>query len=377
MGRKTMRATVALIAAFILVTACGGGEPEPAADDAITLPVDTLAPVLEIGEEIGDSTTTFGAITAATIDHRGRIIVVDQVAACLKVYDSDGSYIRQVSRRGDGPGEFVMPWDLFTMPDGRLVVVAPGKQGFVVFDDSLEYIEEIALWTQNPPFNPVALSDSSFVGYKIGQDMRDQTIVMRRTVAIYGWGEEEWDTVLWQDSMEATMSEIMEDPSVFIIDLIDPMSIGGGPDTGIFFSLKDPQGYSVTGWDTTGTEILSIQRDLTPVEKTPEELEEESLFVTSYIQRMSGGGGMPFEFNPDPYKDMVVGVDIGPDGNLWVRRGTRNQPFFDIYDLQGSLLRHAVFPDDGWSWRTEITPRGIIAWEDDPLEGYQKLYLLR
>mgnify|MGYP001055343412 FL=1 len=372
-----MRYAALVSIAVALLAACGGGDPEPTADDAITLPVDTLAPVLEIGEEIGDSTTTFAAITAATIDSQGRIIVVDQAAACLKVYDTEGSYIRQVSRRGDGPGEFVMPWDLFTMPDGRLVVVAPGKQGFVVFDDSLDYVEEIALWTQNPPFYPMALSDSSFVGYKIGQDMRDQTIVMRRTVAIYSWGEEEWDTVLWQDSLEATMSEIMEDPSVFIIDLIDPMSIGGGPATGIFFSLKDSESYSVTGWDTTGTEILSIQRDMTPVEKTPEEMAEESLFVTSYVQRISGGGGMPFEFNPDPYKDMVVGVDIGPDGNLWVRRGTRNEPFFDIFDLQGNLLRHAVFPDDGWSWQTEITRQGIIAWEDDPPEGYQRLYLLR
>ncbi len=372
-----MRHAAVLAVAIALLAACGGGEPEPTADDAITLPVDTLQVAFEIGEEIGDSTNTFAAITAATIDDQGRIIVVDQAAACLKVYDSDGSYIRQVSRRGDGPGELSMPWDLFTMPDGRLVVVAPGKQGFVVFDDSLEYVEEIALWTQNPPFYPVALSDSSFAGYKIGQDMRDETIVMRRAVAIFDWGEEEWDTVLWQDSMEASMSEIMEDPSVFIIDLIDPMSIGGGPDTGIFFSLKDAHDYSVTGWDTTGTKILSIQRDLTPVEKTPEEMAEESLFVTSYVQRISGGGGMPFEFNPDPYKDMVIDLGIGPDGNLWVRRGTRSEPFFDIYDLQGSLLRHAVFPDDGWSWQTEVTPDGIIAWEDDPLEGYQKLYLLR
>ncbi len=371
-----MRSAVTTIAVIALLVACGGGEPEPAADDAITLPVDTLRVGLEIGEEIGDSTTTFGAIAAATIDDRGRLIVVDQAAACLKVYDLDGSYIRQVSRRGSGPGELVMPWDLFTMPDGRLVVVAPGKQGFVVFDDSLEFVEEVALWAQNPPFQPVAVSDSSFVGYKIGQDMRDETIVMRRAVAIFQWGEEDWDTVLWKDSIEASMSEIMEDPSVFIIDLIDPLSIGGGPRQGIFFALKDAYDYSVTGWDTSGTEILSIRMDLSPVEKTEQEMADESLYVNSYIERISGGGGSPFEFNPDPHRDMVIGLDIGPDGNLWVRRGTTNAPFFDIYDLEGDLLGHAVYPDSAWSWRTEITPHGIVAWEDDPLEGYQKLYLL-
>ena len=358
-----------------LIAACGG-EPEPAADDAISLPVDTLKVVMEIGEEIGDSTNTFAAITAATIDRHDRIVVVDQAAACLKVYDMSGNFIQQLSRRGEGPGELVMPWDLFHFPDGRLAVVAPGKRGFVVFDDSLNYLEEIGLWDQNPPFYPMALSDSSFVGYKIGQDMRDETIVMRRAVAIYRWNQEEWETLLWRDSTEASMSEIMEDPSVFIMDLIDPMSIGGGPEEGIFFSLKDPRDYSVIGWDTTGAEILSISMDLTPVEKSQEEMADESIFVNSYIQRISGGGGMPFQYTPDPYKEQVIGVDIGPDNNLWVRRGTRNEPFFDIYDLEGNLLRHAVFPDDSWSWVTSVTRRGILAWEEDPVEGYQKLYLL-
>ncbi|MBD3370362.1 6-bladed beta-propeller [Candidatus Fermentibacteria bacterium] len=359
-----------------IIAGCGGGAPDSTPDDRITNPVDTLRVVMEIGEELGDSTNTFAAIVAATVDEQGRIIVVDQAEACLKVYDTEGNYIRQVSRRGEGPGELVLPWDVFTMPDGRVVVIAPGKQGFVVFDDSLRYLEEISLWQQNPPFYATPISDSSFVGYKIGQDLRDEAIVMRRTVAIYKWGEEDWKTALWRDSMEATMSELMEDPSVFLIDLIDPMSICGNAEA-IYFALKDPYDYSITGWDTTGTEILSISRDMTPVEKTPEEMADESLYVNSYIRRMTGGGGgFPFEFSPDPYKYMVVDLDIGPDGNLWVRRGTRREPFFDIYDLQGNLLRHAVFPDDGWSWQTEVTPRGILAWEDDPPEGYQKLYLL-
>jgi len=373
-----MRYAPVLATILAILAACGGGEPEPTADDAITLPVDTLAPVLEIGEEIGDSTTTFAAITAATIDSQGRIIVVDQAAACLKVYDSEGEYITQVSRRGDGPGELTIPWGVFTWPDGRIVVTAPGKHGYVVFDDSLEFVEEVGLWTQNPPFQGTPVSDSQYVAYKIGQNAEGGELTLRRTVALYRWGQEEWDRILWQDSIQTTISEMMEDPSPVIMDLLDPLSITGNGEDGIFFALKDGEEYAVTGWDTTGTEILSIQRDMTPVEKTPEELEAESIYVTGYIQRMSGGGGgMPFEFNPDPYKDMVVGVDIGPDGNLWARRGTRNEPFFDIYDLQGELLRHAIYPDDGWSWRTEVTPWGIIAWEDDPPEGYQRLYLLR
>ncbi len=377
-----MRYVLPIAAIIAMTLACGGGEDGPAtaegpAANPVTGPVDTLEAAWVVGEELGDSTRSFGGIAAAAIDDQGRLFVLDQVAACVKVFDLQGGYLRQVSRRGSGPGELRLPMDLFTMP-GRLMVHAPMKRGYVAFDDSLQLADEYSLWSMNPPIYCVGLSDSQYVGYKIGQDQRDGSIVMRRSIAVYTLGEEDWDRRLWADSMTATTAEMMEDPSMFLLDLWEPLSLGGTAETGVYFALRDPQEYRVIGWDSIGAEILSIQQDFHPVEKTAEEMAAESLYMNTHLQSMFGaGGGFPFEFNPDPYKDMVTDLGIGPDGNLWVRRGTRSEPFFDIYDLQGSLLRHAVFPDDGWSWQTEVTPDGIIAWEDDPLEGYQKLYLLR
>ncbi len=361
-----------------VLSGCGGGGQEPAdVQDAVLLPVDTLQAVLEIGVEFGDSTNTFGAITGAVLDQSGRILILDQVAACVKIYDSSGNYVQQLSRQGNGPGELVMPWGMFLMSDGRLMVLDPGKMGFVVFDDSLQFIEEIGLWVQNPPFKGTPVSGNRYVGYKIDSDMAEDKIVMNRRVALYTYGEEEWDLILWQDSIEASMSELVENPSMLIIDLLDPLSIGGNGSDRIYFSLRDGEEYRITGWNPEGEEILSISRDLIPVEKTPREIAAESTYVTNYVGRLGGGGGFTFEFEPDPYKDMVIGVDIGPDGNLWVRRGTSDIPFFDIFDAaSGELLHHAVFPREGWSWRTSVSPEGIVAWEEDPEAGYQVLYLL-
>jgi len=377
-----MKRTALFSVVLLLTFACGGGEKGPASAEGpssnpVTKPVDTLELAWEVGEELGDSTRSFGGIAAAAIDSQGRLFVLDQVAACVKVFDLQGRYIRQVSRRGSGPGELRMPMDLFTMP-GRLMVHAPMKKGYVAFGDSLELADEYSLWSMNPPIYCVGLSDSQYVGYKIGQEETDDGFVMRRSIAIYTLGEEDWDTRLWVDSMSATIGEMMEDPSMFLTDLMDPLALGGTPERGVYFALKDPESYSVTGWDSTGTEILSISQDLHPVAKSAAEMEAESLYMNRYLQNMArGGGGFPFEYEPRPYRPMITALGIGPDGNLWVRRGTRNEPFFDIYDLQGNLLRHAVFPDDGWSWQTEVTPQGIIAWEDDPEEGYQRLYLLQ
>ncbi len=365
-----------VLGCLLLTSGCGGNGQEPiAVQDIPVLPVDTLQAVLEIGVELGDSTNTFGAITSTLIDQSGRILVLDQVASCVKIFDRSGNYIQQLSRQGNGPGELVMPWGLFLMPDGKLMVLDPGKQGFVVFDDSLQFIEEIGLWPQNPPFMGTPVSDDQYAAYKVDFDMVDEHILVNRRVALYSYGEEEWDLILWQDSVEINMNEIIENPSMFFIDILDPLIVGGNNSDRIYFSLKDSEEYLVTGWNSEGEGVLSISMDLAPVAKSAEEMAAESTYVTNYFGRM-GGGGASMEFEPDPFKDMVIGVDIGPDGNLWVRRGTTDTPFFDIFNTSGELLHHAVFPQEGWSWKTSISPEGILAWEEDPEDGYQVLYLL-
>ena len=366
-----------VLCCLILFAGCGGSGQEPTIDQNIpVLPVDTLQVALEIGVEIGDSSNTFGAITSTLIDQWGRILVLDQAATCLKVFDSEGNFLLQVSRSGNGPGELVLPWDMFMMPDGRLAILDLGKLGFVVFSDSLEYLEEVGLWPQNPPFQGTPISDNQYVAYKIDTDVADDGIVLRRTIALYSWGEEEWDQIFWQDSIVASMNEIVENPSVLIIDLLDPLNLSGNDSDEIYFSLKDSEEYLITGWNQAGEEIMSISMDLAPVNKTAEAIAAESTYVNNYISRMSGGGGAGMIFEPDLHRDMVTGVDIGPDGNLWIRRGTIDSPFFDIFSKEGELLHHVIFPVEGWSWRTSVSEEGILAWEEDPEDGYQVLYLL-
>ncbi len=367
-----MKKLVLLAALFL--AACGDG---PAEDiGAGDLPVDTLSVALSIGAEIGDSTTTFGVIQDAMILPGGRdeILVLDRQGACIKVFDGSGGYVRQVSRRGSGPGEMGMPWEFFAMPDGRLMILEMLKQGFLFLDDSLNLVEEISHWPQNPPMLSTALSDSTFASYKIDAGMVDDILVMNRRIVIYTVGAEDYDTILWEDSITASPSDLMDNPSMFVTELLDAFCMGGDGTGTVFFAEKSGEDYLILGWNALGGEIFRTGLDIPSVAKTPEEIEEEKAYMDNFFRNI--GGSMPFSFEPEPYRNKVVALGVGPDGRLWVQRGTTDTPFFDIFQQNGELAGHAVFPEDGWSWTFTISPQGILAWEADPDEGYQRLFVL-
>ena len=342
-------------------------------DDQITHTVDTLQVVFAIGKEFGDSTNTFWSIVAADIDNQGRIFVLDEIDASVKAYDLQGNFIQQVTRRGSGPGELLRPRGITVVNNGNLVISAPSKKGYVVFNESLEYVDEVSIWQNNSPYHLSSLTSDKLVVCRY--DENSTTDALRHTVAIYQLGEKYRETLLWKDSLVISNNECDLDPSIplrfVLFHLLRTHSDGVG---NVYFGLIDSLNYRVIGWDSVGIQTLNITMDLSPVRKSPEEIAAEAVYMTATLQRLSGS---PEEdLRPYPFRNMVSDVGIGMDGNLWVRRGTRIDLFFDIYDSDGNLLRHAIYPVDSWSWKTEITPYGILAWELDPLQGYQKLYFI-
>lgn len=362
------------LAFAIILALFGCGKPPADTSAASGLPVDTLSVVFSVGVEMGDSASTFGLIQDAIVLPDGVILVLDRQVACIKVFDPSGIYLRQVTRRGSGPGELSMPWEFLPLPDGRLLVLEMMKQGFVVFDDSLRFVEEISHWAQNPPLMSTALSDSTYAAYKIDADMVGEQMVMNRRIAVYRVGERDFDMVLRGDSITATMNELLENPSMFVTELLDAYCLEGDGAGTVYFAEKSGESYQVLGWDASGNEVFRTGLALAPVPKTPEEIQEESDYMNRFFQSM--GGGMPFNFEPEPYRNMVVGLGVDAEGNIWVQRGTTDTPFFDIFHRDGNHLRHAVFPEEGWSWTFNISPYGILAWEADPASGFQQLYLL-
>jgi hypothetical protein len=64
---------------------------------------------LEIGALDGAPEYAFSRVATVAVTDVGAIVVSDAVAQELRVYGADGTYVRTLGRRGDGPGEFASP----------------------------------------------------------------------------------------------------------------------------------------------------------------------------------------------------------------------------------------------------------------------------
>jgi hypothetical protein len=358
-----------------MLVSCRHTENSPSGIEVLA-GVDTLDLLFEVGEELGDSSNSFWSIASADIDDLGRIFVLDDVEACVKVFDSTGAYIQNLTRRGSGPGELLRPSYLNIAPDGRIVISDITKGGFIVFNDSFELEDEVLLWGNNSPYCFAALTKSKYLVCRYSETQLTDGYVLKHTADIYDFSSAENPINLYTDSIiENEHGSGLSYSRELVFVLFKGINSWCNDSGNVFIATLDTLDYQVYGWDSLGNQFLFISLPISPVGKEPDEIDAEAFFMQTYYQR--AGGWPPWEPSPYGHRFMTAELGIGPDQNLWVRRGTRTDLFFDIFDLNGNLVRHAVYGLQSWSWKTVITTHGVLAWELDPLEGYQKLYFLR
>jgi hypothetical protein len=74
-----------------------------------------------IGGTDGREEYTFGYIYGLAVSPEGVIYVGDAKVPIIRAYDSVGRFLRNVGRRGKGPGEYLRVSGLALLPDGRLL----------------------------------------------------------------------------------------------------------------------------------------------------------------------------------------------------------------------------------------------------------------
>ncbi len=367
----------AMAAAAFILDGCGDGEQDPpgtgeTATDAV--PSRELTFVDSIGVELGDSNYVFGSIEAVSHAADGNLLVLDRPACSVKEYTLEGEFVRSLGRRGSGPGEFINPLSMTRLTDGRIAVLDQQTGGLHLFSPEGEWLGVSAEITDEPILWITPAEGDRYVGSTNTFEVVDDQLLVTAVVARFAADSAEADRIYWEN----TFPFDFRDFSVLVEEAYFATTWTSDREGNVFLAHRDPEEYSVTGYDPDGTAFVEISMDFPPVEKTPEELAAEGAFWSERARNM--GANVPEDFTMDPLRWQIHSMGVDGEQRLWVRRGTEETPTFDVFGYSGERLFTAILPAvtgvQGLMWEVRVDEQGILAWSLDPEDGYQKLYVV-
>ena len=90
--------------------------------------------VFRLGSLMGEEWEQFGDVKKVMFDGAGRLYVFDSQTERIFVVGADGVLVREIGRKGEGPGEFRNAADFVALEDGRIVVADMGHRAYQLFD---------------------------------------------------------------------------------------------------------------------------------------------------------------------------------------------------------------------------------------------------
>ncbi len=90
--------------------------------------------VFRLGSLMGEEWEQFGDVKKVMFDGAGQLYVFDSQTERIFVVGTDGALVREIGRKGEGPGEFRDAADFVALEDGRIVVADMGHRAYQLFD---------------------------------------------------------------------------------------------------------------------------------------------------------------------------------------------------------------------------------------------------
>ncbi len=360
-------AAVAVLIIGLVSLACSGSD----ANTSVTEESDPtnaahleLTANISIGVELGDTNYVFGQIVEALLNENGDVLVLDLSTMNVRQFSSDGEFIGSAGRQGTGPGEFQRPMGMAVLGNNDFIVTDLPGGAICVFDDSMNWKENIVGFFPRPPFTVRSAGDSAFVGMLPAFD---------REAGLMGY------SIARMENSSEPVTVYSEEMRVFDSSRIGRLGADKDPiftsnNSGhVFIGEARTDAIKITGYNQNGEQFISINENVDEMEKTPEELAFEEAEFEEFSTRMGGGGGrmsgMELTFDPILYRRAVTDLGIDSENRLWVRLGAYRYPFWNVYDFEGALLFTASFemddPDIDYM-TVRITENGVVAWVPDP-----------
>lgn len=284
-----------------------------------------LVEEVRIGQLDGPDEYTFGDIAAMTTGPDGTLYVLDQQVPALRMYAADGTYLGDLGREGEGPGELKQPDSgLAVLDDGRVLVRDPGNARITVFGPGGEHETEWRIRGSSFTSTPLYVDDAG-----------------RVYVQLFEFGEDgpKFSFVRYtQDGVPADTIPVPRSPDVPRLTAVRESDGGTSRSTrGVPFWPTVSTELSKTGEFVVGDQaaysidvpraggVLRIQRAYEPVAVDPGERDNTRERVIHGLRRTEPGWDWDGPAIPDE-KPAFRSLMVDEDGRIWTHLYAAAEP---------------------------------------------------
>lgn len=360
-----MRAALAVasLAALTVVAACGGtGGTNGDASGALAVERETIDGVttvrnlsgsrwsepatlveeLSIGVLDGDEEYLLGDVWRVSSGD-GRIFVIDTQVPVVRVYDESGTYVADLGRAGQGPGEYEFPRTVGVRPDGTVLVYDARTDRITTFGPDLQVRNT---WSYDGPAligamylltdgrvlvetgdRPEATGPIMLIGnFGVAELLADGSLGPRRE-----YPSLDFEPTTFTVTVAGGGAMAMDGRQLFFPARLRSV----GPDGALVAGVSSDYSFRVLGED--GTE-LRVERYWDPIPIPAEHLEYQARSVEGWFRQLDPEWSLDRSTLPST-KAAFVGLQADRQGRVWVMRDGN------------SIRRDDCEPDPQVEWR--------------------------
>ena len=139
----------------------------------------TEQPVLafSIGREEGEDWELLAGVRQVAFDRNENLYVLDSNNQRVLVFDPNGRFLRQIGKKGEGPGELMSPLGMTVTPADEVIVSDLGRQAYSIFKTDGTFVRNVTLETTD-----FGAFSSQIYFHPLGIVTRQRPMMMARSV---------------------------------------------------------------------------------------------------------------------------------------------------------------------------------------------------
>ena len=303
-----------------------------------------------------DDDVFFGLVTRVAVDRNGDVYLFDPRQHCVQVYGPDGEHRRTLFREGEGPGELGrLPRDMCLVGEEEVGVVQFGPRSVerVRRDGTPSAVTPLA----HPGAARMAPVSAAWAGGRFlvaGEEAVDGEVpgTGARNTVLAAYDEAGAPIVRFLERRrEYNYHAMIFREAEQFREFAWSFAVDAG---GRVFALPDRERYAIHVFAPDGSLERVIERDFTPRRRGEAEMARARRLAERRYRTAPFDVEYHFEETVAVVPWFLRGLQVAPDGDLWVRhaRSGVDQPegivlTFDVFDAEGRFVRQAALAGEG------------------------------